>query len=104
MGGGGGGGPFVGRTPEKLSEQIRETEDATAVKAFEAELSQMLTKLLEFANDRSAELTQERLDEVKRILEGPLQDSVDSLYGGSVAKRTYVDGLSDVDSLLILNI
>jgi SMODS domain-containing protein len=102
-GGGGGGGPFVGRTPEQLVKQVRETEDETAVKEFETELSGIITDLLASANSRDVDKVQERLDEVKDALEGPLENSVDTLFGGSVAKRTYVDGLSDVDSLLILD-
>jgi hypothetical protein len=103
MGGGGGAGPFVGRSPEQLVRQVRETEDETAVKEFETELSGIITDLLASANSRDTDKVQERLDDVKRALEGPLENSIDTLFGGSVAKRTYVDGLSDVDSLLILD-
>lgn len=103
MGGGGGGGPFVNRSPEQLLKQVRETEDETSVKEFETQLSGIITDLLSSANSRDVGKVQERLDEVKDALEGPLQNSIDTLFGGSVAKRTYVDGLSDVDSLLILD-
>ena len=103
MGGGGGGGPFVGRSPEQLVKQVRETENETAVKEFETELSGIITDLLASANSRDVAKVQERLDDVKDALEGPLNNSVDTLFGGSVAKKTYVDGLSDVDSLLILD-
>lgn len=103
MGGSGGSGPFVGRSPEQLVKQIRETEDETAVKAFEVELSKIISDLLASANSRDVGKAQERLDDIKEALEGPLKNSIDSLFGGSVAKRTYVDGLSDVDSLLILD-
>jgi Second Messenger Oligonucleotide or Dinucleotide Synthetase domain len=103
MGGGGGGGPFVNRTPAELSKKIRETEDDTAIKAFETQLGGLLSELLAKANSRDVELVQDRLQEIKDTLEGPLERSIDSLFGGSVAKHTYVDGLSDIDSLLILN-
>jgi hypothetical protein len=103
MGGSGGGGPFVNRTPEQLVKKVRETEDETAIKAFETELSGLVSDLLASANSRDAAHVQDRLEEIKAALEGPLEKAVDTLFGGSVAKRTYVDGLSDVDSLLILN-
>jgi hypothetical protein len=103
MGGSGGGNPFVHRTPEQLLKQVRETEDETAIKAFETELGGLLNELLASANSRDVARVQDRLEEIKDALEGPLEKSVDTLFGGSVAKRTYVDGLSDVDSLLILN-
>lgn len=102
MGGGGGGGPFVGRSPEKLAQQVREAEDSTAVKSFETDLSSLLSELLASANSRDVNLVQERLDDLKEELSESLEGSTDLLFGGSVAKHTYVDGLSDIDSLLIL--
>jgi hypothetical protein len=45
----------------------------------------------------------QRLDDLKVCLADILEGSIDTLYGGSVAKHTYVDGISDVDALLILN-
>jgi hypothetical protein len=103
MGGGGGGGPFVNRTPEQLRQQVRETEDQTAIKVFETELGGLLSELLASANSRDVEKVRDRLDEIKDALEGPLETTVDLLFGGSVAKHTFVDGLSDVDSLLVLD-
>jgi Second Messenger Oligonucleotide or Dinucleotide Synthetase domain len=98
-GGGGRGGPFVNRTPEKLGQLVRREES----KEFEAELSGFLGELLSSFNSRDVPLVTERLQELKRCLEGAVGDSLDQLFGGSVAKHTYVDGLSDIDSLLIIN-
>jgi hypothetical protein len=104
MGGGSsGGGPFVGRSPEQLAKQVREAEDSTAVRVFETELNSVLGELLASANSRDVSLVQERLDDIKDELRESLEASTDLLFGGSVAKHTYVDGLSDIDSLLILN-
>lgn len=45
----------------------------------------------------------ERLNAAKATLQEVLDGTFDQLFGGSVAKHTYVDGLSDIDSLLIVN-
>jgi Second Messenger Oligonucleotide or Dinucleotide Synthetase domain len=103
MGGGGGGGPFVNRTPQQLIKQVQETEDETSIKAFETELANLLSDKLASANSRDVSKVADRLDDVKHALEGPLEGTIDLLFGGSVAKHTYVDGMSDIDSLLILN-
>lgn len=103
MGGGGGGGPFVNRSPEQLAKQVRQAEDDTAVKAFEAELGSLLGELLAAANSRDIGLVQERLDDIRTELGEAMDASTDLLFGGSVAKHTYVDGLSDIDSLIILD-
>lgn len=102
MGGGGGGGPFVNRSPEQLAKQVREAEDVTTVKVFEADLNALLGELLASANSRDIGRVQGRLDDIKSELSDTLENSVDLLFGGSVAKHTYVDGISDIDSLLIL--
>jgi predicted nucleotidyltransferase len=44
-----------------------------------------------------------RLEELKEALSEELDSSIDQFFGGSVAKHTYVDGLSDIDSLLVIN-
>jgi Second Messenger Oligonucleotide or Dinucleotide Synthetase domain len=103
MGGGGGGGPFSSRTPEELAKQVRKAEEATSVAAFEATLSTMLAQLLGAYNGRDVDLVQNRLNEVKDALETSIEGTFDQLFGGSVAKRTFVDGLSDIDSLVIIN-
>lgn len=103
MGGSGGGGPFLNRSPEQLAKQVKQAEDATSVKAFETELGSLLGDLLASANSRDVALVQDRLDEIKDGLGEKLDATIDTLFGGSVARHTYVDGLSDVDSLLILN-
>jgi hypothetical protein len=103
MGGSGGGGPFVDRTPNQLRNLIRKAEDKTAAVAFESELASTLGSLLGGYNARDAEHARQRLDEVKAALQDSIEGSFDQLFGGSVAKHTYVDGLSDIDSLVLIN-
>jgi len=103
MGGGGGGGTFVNRSPEKLRDIVRKAEDKTTVAAFEAELAQILGTLLGEYNGRDVETVQDRLDDLKTALEGSIKGTFDQLFGRSVAKHTYVDGLSDIDSLILVN-
>lgn len=103
MGGSGGGGTFDHRSPEKLGELVRKAEQQTSVAAFEAELSATLGELLAGFNERDVPLVRERLDGIKRLLDDAIEGGIDQLFGGSVAKHTYVDGLSDIDSLLIVS-
>jgi hypothetical protein len=103
MGGSGGGGTFSGRSPDKLRELVRKAEGKLSETAFDGELARTLGELLATFNGRDAELVRERLDEAKTALMGELDGSFDQLFGGSVAKHTYVDGLSDIDSLVLIN-
>src|SRR5579864_1800918 len=80
-----------------------DTEQRTSIPAFEGQVSSLLTGLLGEYNARDASLVQERLDEAKQVLKEDIGGTVDQLFGGSVAKHTYVDGLSDIDSLVTIN-
>lgn len=102
--GGSGGGPFSSnRSPDTLASLVRESEKNTSVAAFESELSTFLGELLGGINSRDVALVSERLGQLKRYLETSVDETLDQMYGGSVAKKTYVDGLSDIDSILVVN-
>jgi hypothetical protein len=59
--------------------------------------------LLAAFNSRDYEKTSKHLEEIEAAL-GEEIDGMDTLlFGGSVAKRTFVDGLSDVDSLVVID-
>lgn len=100
---GGGGGSFFGRPTNEVSKLLRESVEQTRDAEFDVELSEQLASLLSSFNGRDTELTGQRLQDVKDVLGPGLAGTVDALFGGSVAKHTFVDGISDVDSLLILD-
>ncbi len=103
-GGGGGGGAFSGsRRAEQLQKLVRDAENKTTVAAFETELASVLGDLLAEYNGRDPNATRERLDEIKSALQVEAEGSFDQLFGGSVAKYTHVEGLSDIDSLILIN-
>lgn len=102
MGGsGGGGGSYTGRSSENLVEVVR-AEAEKAAGQFEVEVAQFLSGLLA-SYGKDTDLVRERLDRAKEALREETESSFDSLFGGSVAKHTYVDGLSDIDALLVIN-
>ena len=102
-GGSGGGGAFSKRSPEQLRELVRKAEHQTTDAVFEANLAKFLGELLGAYNARDTEAVSERLEALKAALEKSIDGTLDYLFGGSVAKHTYVDGLSDVDSLLLID-
>ena len=103
MGGSGGGGFSSGRSPYKVQALVKNAEAEMANAEFESQLSGELGRLLGEFNSRDHALVKERLERLEAALGGELSDSFDQIFGGSVAKHTYVDGLSDIDSLLIIN-
>jgi len=102
VGGSGGGGEYrsssedIQAVREEALRSLREQERDVAV-------NEVLSEALRRFNDRDAELTRDRLEVIQEAL-GPLAVDLDRLlFGGSVAKHTYVDGLSDVDALVVID-
>ena len=81
---------------QRVREDLRRQE-------IEAELNDVLAQELAAYNDRDVGLAQERLDAIAEALAGGAVEMDRLLFGGSVAKHTYVDGLSDVDALVVLD-
>lgn len=100
MGGGGSGG-YSPPKPDVLQRKIEKAREENQQK-LDADINRLLQRKLAQYNDRDVRATQNRLEHLEDVLgEGFDIDSL--LFGGSVAKHTYVDGLSDVDALVVLN-
>lgn len=112
-GGGGGSGGYSGgysggsaresTTEERVRNEIDISIENTKKAEFEAEVNDRLKGLLTSYNERDTELINERLEEIRSLLSDYLESSINIRRGGSWRKHTYVDGLSDVDCLFILN-
>ena len=102
--GGSGGGYFKGlRDPGALARNLLHTEAQARDEGYETDVNQQLGEFLRDFNSRDTQGTREILDEVKKELGDEIGESVDLVYGGSVSRHTYLDGLSDTDALVILD-
>ena len=101
---GSGGGYFPDSLkPDDLVRRTREAENQARDDAFETDVAEHLASLLAEFNDRDVEGTREVFDQIKSDLENEIDGTVDTLFGGSISKHTYLDGISDVDALVLLN-
>ena len=95
---------FESSTPPKdIAKKIRDEEKSSQDAAFDAEVSNLIRDLLSDVNDRDVDTLQRHLETIEGTLHSEIDGTIDLRYGGSVSKHTYVDGLSDIDSLAILN-
>ena len=100
---GGSGGVFGGGyTPEKYKKIIEETREQTQDARFETEVNGLIGEMLA-DYQRKTEITTEHLDDIKEIIEEDIGGTFEMRFGGSVSRHTYVDGLSDVDVLVIID-
>lgn len=100
MGGSGGSGWI---RPTDIAREVRNAEREVHNAGFQTDLAQHLGQLLARFNDRDAKLARRRLDQILDALGEAIDGKIEQLFGGSVAKHTYVDGLSDIDCLLVVN-
>src|SRR5258708_526814 len=102
MGGSGGGGyrssGFSGIVSRE-NEAVRKAGEA----ASQTEISDFFAEHLQNLNDRDVPEVRRRADEIEELLKDTIEGHESLNFGGSVAKRTYVDGLSDIDMLAITN-
>jgi hypothetical protein len=100
VGGSGGNFSISSDDYKKYDTEIKErTRDET----FETEVAELISDLLAEYNDRDNEAIQTHLEKVRNLLEDEFGGIIDLRFGGSVKKHTYVDGLSDVDVLVLVN-
>lgn len=103
MGGSSGGTYFDSEPPEKIKEALRREEQDTENQSFEVEVSKQIGDLLSEYNNRDSDAVRRTVDKIKLALSEDLEDvSLTPVFGGSVRKHTYVDGISDVDVLFVL--
>jgi hypothetical protein len=85
---------------QELREQAQERLERTRA---DAEVNSLLQQELMSINDRDIERVRERLEGIEQALASEVEEFDRLLYGGSIAKHTWVDGVSDVDSLVVLS-
>jgi len=102
MGGGGGGGNYSLGPSEiaRLRDEARARLDRSRL---DSDVNTLLQHSLVDLNDRDNEGAASRLEEIQQSLSGTTKDIDRVVFGGSVAKHTYVDGLSDIDALVVLD-
>jgi hypothetical protein len=101
---GGGGHAFSGKIDAaQLFRKLRSSESETSAQAFDLEVTDMLGSLLSQYNKRDTDKINRYLSQMKAAISDDIEGTVDLLFGGSVSKHTYIDGLSDIDTLVLLN-
>lgn len=101
MGGSGGGRSYDGNS-EDLDRTREEVRSELQRQQLAADINQFLAEELIDYNERDTRETRDRLDRIEDALRDEAYDVQDLGFGGSVAKHTYIDGLSDVDVLVYL--
>ena len=97
MGGSGGFGGYTNHDYYNIS--VTESESSQR----EIDINRMLEDILKEYNSRDVASIGKHLEEIEKALGRSLDGVEKILFGGSISKSTYIEGLSDVDALVILD-
>jgi predicted nucleotidyltransferase len=100
---GGGGGSFFSRSKDEYKKDLDDIKQRTLDADYEREVDDALRERLADSNTRDVDRHNEYLDGIKECIEADNDGIIELKFGGSVKKYTYVDGLSDVDVLVLVN-
>jgi len=100
---GGSGGGYFTSDVNSLKNKINITNKNIDKDEYETEVASLLTELLLQYNNRDVAAINTHLEEILKTVENRIDGHINLLLGGSVSKHTFVDGLSDIDTLLIIN-
>jgi len=79
---------------------LRDLEERKNEAAYNADVSLIIDDALKGYNNRDAEAINTHLDILEKALSKDIEEFLKMRFGGSIAKHSYVDGLSDVDILV----
>jgi hypothetical protein len=103
MGGSGGGFLPPSSKSTDIKNELKNSMSETKNAEYDTKVSDFLNDQLIQYNDRDVAGIENKLDVIKTTLGKNIDGTLNSVFGGSVQKHTYVDGISDIDSLVILN-
>jgi hypothetical protein len=83
--------------------KIRQAEDETKSQQYDSEVNSHIDNVLSSFNNRDTHAISANIDSIKRALNAEIEGTVSTRFGGSISKNTHINGISDIDTLVILN-
>lgn len=100
---GGGGGGFSGYGSINIGAELAASSAGVQSSQREIEINEFLEDLLKDINSRDVETIRRHLEEIEKTLGREIEGLEKILFGGSISKKTFIEGASDVDALVILD-
>jgi hypothetical protein len=89
--------------PAHLKRIEDECDQDSSYRAHDAAVNSFLQGVQRDVNARDTDAVARHLDDLMAAIGQDVDGQLKMLFGGSVRKHTHVDGLSDIDTLVILN-
>jgi hypothetical protein len=91
------------KKPDEMAQEIRSKEEASLDTSYDTGVSVFIKEILGDASYRDSDQLERHLATISDAIHADIDGTINLRYGGSVAKHTYVDGLSDIDTLAVVN-
>lgn len=98
-----GGGWYYWSKHTDIEKVLRETESNEKRIEYEGEVNRYLQSLLTNYNNRKTDEIRQHLETIRGALDKNIEGAIELVFGGSLSKHTYVNGLSDIDMLVRIN-
>ncbi len=99
----GGGGGFPGYRSININADLSLSSAGAQSSQREIEINEFLEELLKDFNNRDVDAIQTHLREIEKVLGKEIEGLEKILFGGAISKKTFIEGTSDVDALVILD-
>jgi hypothetical protein len=103
MGGSGGTFRYDDVNTNDILKKIENSESETDKLNYDLTVNNLLQELLGDFNNRDTDAIQQHISTILKALSNEVDGEIATRFGGSISRHTHVDGLSDVDALIILN-
>lgn len=105
MGGSSGGssGRSSGSSKAGMENLLQQASSSADSSVYNSEVNNLLQEALKNYNERDVDAINKHLDVLKKAIEKEVEDSFELVFAGSVSKHTFINGLSDIDSLVFIN-
>ena len=103
MGGGGSSISYWDSDSSNILKKIQDADYQSQKADYDSWTSDFLMQCLGDFNNRDNEAIKTSIKSIRATLGKDIEGVVSTRFGGSISRKTHIDGLSDIDTLVILN-
>ena len=87
----------------EIFQKIQASETEAVQQTYESWVNNFLEERLANFNNRDADSIKKRIELIRKTLENDIEGVISTRFGGSLSKQTHINGLSDIDTLVLIN-
>src|SRR6185295_121518 len=101
--GGGGASDYSNEPTGNILKKINASESEASKQQYDTWVNSYIDSTLVDINNRDSDAIKTHINTIKKALGNEIEGTISTQFGGSISKKTHVDGLSDIDTLVLIN-